>query len=320
MAKIFGLTREQRQRLWDPVTLRLAQIGLDLFRRPKVTATLGSDYPSPFFIVGSGRSGTTLLRSILQEHPALNIPPETMGRLPNMIKKYFRYGGADWEDLVTICLAEFQSFDTFSFWQTDLEPVQQQLRQLPKNERSLDRIIHDIYRAHGGSHKPGATRWGDKSPFNTLRLSWLDRVFPDAQYIEIIRDGRDVARSYRQADLMPDLASGAQRWEQSIRAVTRFKRKAGNRVHSLRYENLVADPESEIRKVCNFLNLDYRSSMITARDSELGDTSLEHMQNVTQPISEASIGKWKETLTAEELKRLQNEIGQTLKQLGYEES
>ena len=129
------LSREQLQPLWTPLTLKLAQLVLTIFRYHSIITKEQKKIITPFFIIGSGRSGTTLLRAILYRHPLIAIPPEAYG-LINSIKKYIRYNGLDWPDLVNVVISEFSSKSTFKYWQTDLTQCFDDLYNVPKKDRS----------------------------------------------------------------------------------------------------------------------------------------------------------------------------------------
>lgn len=306
-----------RQKLLHPLTLRLAQIAFDFTRtRPAIYEHQQSKI-KPFFIIGSGRSGTTLLRSVLQRHPEIDIPPESMGRIPNCIKKYYRYGGLDWEDLVNVVLGEFSSFDTFELWNIGLCNVREAALSLPEEEQSLARLLDLIYREHIQTHKPNAVLWGDKSPFNTLRLKWIHRAFPMARYIHIIRDGRDVVSSYLKAGLVESVAKACEFWNMSLENVERFKSRSQIELYTLYYEDFVSAPEDIIPKLCDYLSMPFDSIMLGSAPVDLGDNHLEHMKNVNKPITTASIGKWKTKLTDDQMQEASVRLQKNLKQYGY---
>lgn len=271
----------------------------------------------PFFIIGSGRSGTTLLRAILCRHPSIAIPPEAYG-LVNSIKKYIRYNGLDWKDRVNVVLGEFQSHSTFDYWETELFNNLGELYNCSKADRSLALILDYIYQTYLNQHKPQATKWGDKTPFNTLRLKWINKVFPQASYIHILRDGRDVVSSYLKAKLMPGVQDACVRWIQSVEAVDEFERKIGtSRILTVRYEDIVTNPTMQIRILCDFLGIDFIDDMLENTHANLGDDSLAHLKNAKKPINQTSIGKWRKELTAEEKRLTTKLISSKLIKKGY---
>lgn len=314
---MYLFSSHNRQKLLNSTSLKAIQVFLDMFRYRPING--GGNESGPFFIIGSGRSGTSLLRSVLYRHEDIDIPPETQGRVPNCIKKYIRYSGADWEDLVNIVVGEFTSFETFELWEIDPEIVRWKLYKAKKTDRTLYKILDTLFREHIAVHKPGATLWGDKSPFNTLRLKWIDRAFPKAKYIHMIRDGRDVALSYMKSGIITKLDEAAKRWIHSLEQVEKFSNKKNrDAIYTVYYEQLVKNPDNIIPGVCHFLGVDFQEQMLNREPIDLGDNKLEHMKNVNRPIFTDSIFKWKDQLDGVDLEILNKFMKQYLVKYGYE--
>ncbi|MDX1617388.1 MAG: sulfotransferase [Balneolaceae bacterium] len=288
-----------------------------MFKTPPVTTRSHGREIDPFFIIGSGRSGTTLLRSILQRHPEIDIPPESHGAIPNSVKKFYRYGGLDWQDLVNVVLGEFLSDAHFGLWEIDLSEARRRALTLEDREKSLARIIDLIYREHMETHKPDAVRWGDKSPFNTLRLEWVRKVFPSARYVHIIRDGRDVVSSFLKSGLMDDINRACRRWNMALDESERHAKRSGTAVLTLYYEQLVKEPEEQVKRTCRFLDIDFVETMLNEKEVYLGDEHLDHLKNVTNPITDKSIGKWKERLTEKQQEVVSQKLASNLKKHKY---
>jgi len=157
----------------------------------------GPERYRPFFIVGSGRCGSTLLRAMLEAHPELHIPPESA--LGPMVRDYRRYSRLAWDVVLRIVLARLEYDDTWAAWNLALRPLLHELNALPRDARNLAAVLAAPYRAHTSRHKPSAVRWGDKTPPNTATLAALHGVFPDLQVVHLLRDGRDVVQSFLQA-------------------------------------------------------------------------------------------------------------------------
>lgn len=258
-----------------------------------------------------------MLRKILFRHPAIVIPPEAYG-LVNAIKKFVRYRGLDWKDMVNLIFGEFYSWKSFEYWETDIFEEMRNLYDCPKTERSLAFLIDQIYRTYLKQHKPEATIWGDKTPYNTLRLKWIDRVFPRAQYIHLLRDGRDVVASYMKSGLILNLDDACVRWLQSVAAARKLEKRVGmDRILTVKYEDLVQDAGNLVPIICQFLNIEFSPTMLENSKVHLGDDFLSHLQNVKHPMNTQSIGKWKKDLTAEQQIRMLKLIKRRLLQVGY---
>jgi hypothetical protein len=275
----------------------------------------------PFFIVGSGRAGTTLLRRSLQASDDVHIPPEIWS-FKNTYTYFLRYRTIlSWEDLVSVLVRKYIAGGDFeSSFRREGFSVIQELIDVPANERSLARIIGVVNRQHG--HHRGATfsRWGDKTPLNSFCLEEIVEVFPDAKFIHMIRDPVDVLRSYLKHDMVPDLESGVDRLNRAVRSVINFGRK-NERVIEVRYEDFVSYPEVEAGSICDFLGLDFQSSWLKRTDhyDEIDEVAgLDPHANVFQSISTEYVGKGRQELSTETLHRLDSLIGEKVEQLGYE--
>lgn len=274
----------------------------------------------PFFIIGSGRSGNTLLRRILDSHPDLHIPPETYV-LGQTIRVFRRNRHLPWRDLVYLTLSQFQYHPEFETFDIELRPLAESLLSVPSESRSLALILDRFYRYYSVTKGDGCKRWGDKTPINTFSLDFIFNVFPKAQFIHIIRDGCDVVPSYVRAGIYKNIDNAAKRWLNSINCAKKFAKKYQNSCLEVKYESLVSHPEIAVAQICNFLNIEYESSMLNSNEhaKEMGDVILrKHHNRVLEPISVSSIGKGRKQLSHQEKIFLQRIIGRKLEELGYE--
>jgi len=273
----------------------------------------------PFFIVGSGRCGTTLLRRILQASPQVHIPPETYMLGPSI--RFFRnHPDMPWRHLVTTVLGMFEFNKKFYRFGISLRPVAQQIWTLPDAQRSLARVLDAVFRYHGEQTGQVFDRWGDKTPMNFQALEPILATFPDARFVHLIRDGADVVHSMVHSGLGYDLMAAAERWKVAIDTIQEFGREHPSICHEIRYETLVADPASTVTGLCQFLDLDYHEAMIVSLAHQQKMKDLEnhdHHVNVFRPITTASIGRGRRALSTEDCRRLQPLIGPDLVRLGY---
>ncbi|UCE86684.1 MAG: sulfotransferase [Deltaproteobacteria bacterium] len=288
--------------------------------------TLGARHPlergedvRPFFIVGSGRSGSTLLRRILQASPQLHVPPE-MVALSEAIRVYQRRRALPWRRLVRTTLAAFERDAGFAAFGVPLGPLAERLSGAPAQTRSLAAILDGLYRFHGEQTRQRFERWGDKTPVNAFHLRSIRDVFPRAQIVHVLRDGVDAAYSYVQAGLQPDLQRAALRWRDSVAAVRAFARDHVGMCCEVRYEALVADPAAVVQRLCAVLGVGFDPAMLDARAhvAEMGDVAaLAHHAAVRRPIRADSIGRGRRSLGARERALLARWIGPELSACGY---
>ena len=274
----------------------------------------------PFFIVGSGRSGTTLLRRILYAHPELHIPPENHV-MRNTIPLFYEHRKQRWEVLVYLALSGLDLHPQFETFEMNLLPLARKLVKTPHHQRSLAFIFDQFYRYHAHLKGRSCQRWGDKTPLNVFYLERILSVFPDAQVIHMVRDGADVIPSYLKMGRYEQIEEAAKRWKRSIEAGRRFIEQHPSHCVEVRYESLVTQPEKSVRRISDFLQITYHESMIhsEAYFNSMGDTVMRsHHHHAAKPISTESIGKGRREMTISERKTLQTLIGKQLAQLGYD--
>ena len=272
----------------------------------------------PFFIIGSGRSGNTLLRSILSGNSDISIPPESY-RIPFAIKKFHIFNNRDWEDIVSQVLKEFEDCKEFYTWEIDITDVQKRLEDIADSKRTLSNIFDELFCTYAEKHSPDSKIWGDKTPMNTLYLDWIGTVFPRSKFIHIIRDGRDVASSYLKMERYDTILEAANRWINSIESAQSFGSKIKENYMEIRYEELVTKPEEVIKDTCDFLDIDFDSKMLdhTKQVKKLGDTDKEHHSNLSKPISSDSVGKWRNNLSESDQESITKLLHKHLQRLGY---
>ncbi|MDH5548240.1 MAG: sulfotransferase [Gammaproteobacteria bacterium] len=245
------------------------------------------------FIVGSGRSGNTLIRRGLVEHGGITIPPETY-ELGVIIRFFLKHNNIDWASIVNYTLGVLSlhpEFDeTFGY---SLSPLKCRLGKCSKHNQTLSNLLSEFYRFYGERNGVVVTRWGDKTPFNTFSIWDINRVFPTAYYVWIIRDPVDVVASYLKSGIYDNLDSAAQRWFISNKIMLEFEANFPGSVRRIWYQDLVSNYEESIKGLCSYCRLDYG---VTPSKSCMGDVEVRgHHSNVMQDVNKMSIGKgWAE--------------------------
>ena len=319
---------KSRSHRWRAITDRLPELTYplaatggslwSLFVGPRHPVQ-GSEPLRPFFIIGSGRSGSTLLRRLLDAHSELHIPPENHA-LGTAITVYRRNRGLAWPHLVDLVLGTFQFSHGFEVFDVDLRPLAEELRGASQRDRNLAHLLDSFYRFHARAHNQECVCWGDKTPLNTFNAFKIGSVFPDVRFIHLVRDGVDVAESYVRAGLIADYDEAARRWSSSVDAARRAQQRYPNQFLEIRYEALVHEPEQVVRSVCDFLAVSFESTMLSRTDHarEMGDVGqYAHHAQVLEPISADSVGKGRRELDPRTLEALAHIIGKQLHTLGY---
>lgn len=271
----------------------------------------------PFFIVGSGRSGSTLLQTLIDAHPHISIPRES-----HIYDSFYRvfdsYGNlserGNRKRFINALL------DDVFIRQWCLEATVEHVeRRLARPDRGG--VIEALFALYAEQH--GAMRWGDKTPEHVRHLRDIRADFPDAKLIHLVRDGRDVAEAFRRMVFGSYSAVGLARdWRRDVMAWQTFCIEDG-RTNTLvvRYEDMVTDPEPTMRKVFRFLGEPYVDTV-----PEYASTPLSRALSVTrgdwhaslrQGISTAKIGVYRQKFAAREIEIFEAVAGDALTVYGY---
>jgi protein-tyrosine sulfotransferase len=259
----------------------------------------------PIFLGGAGRSGTTLLRVMLDCHRNICCGPE-LKILPELARWYQKLTGPYAEVM--------QSYGNAP------ADVARHVRGL------VEGLAGNLLR---GSGKP---RWAEKTPHNVLWMAVLGEIFPDARFLHVLRDGRDVACSLvrmewynpatgRKVEYVENIPNAARYWREVVQAArgqAALPILAG-RVLEVRYEDLVLQTEKTLRDVLAFLDEPWDEAVLTDHAgvaSRAGRVESSTAQ-VSQPIYRTSIGRWQGEMTDADKAALRREAGALLVELGY---
>jgi hypothetical protein len=282
-------------------------------------------------VVGAPRSGTTLLRLMLDAHPQLAIPPETG----------FLALGADLagsgdelrERFLRAIVAYPPEAPNWSDFGLAAEEFERRLRQLrPFTAAEGFRLFYRMY-----AERFGKPRWGDKTPTYGCHLGPLQTLLPEARFLHVIRDGRDVAVSLRDCWFSPgrDIRVQACYWRSLVQA-TRQQARLCRHYLEVRYEDLVRGPEPVLRSACAFLELPFDAAMLSYHERAAerlcehrdriradGTVQVSHAERLRQqaatlrPPDPSRIGRWQCQLTRVEVLAYEAEAGPLLRELGY---
>jgi hypothetical protein len=269
---------------------------------------------APFpFIVGYGRSGTTLLRAMVDAHPNVAIPDESHFVVP-MLHHRGRYEHSRRFDLERF-LEDLLAHHGFRGWKLPDDEVRAAFHEDPP--ASIPDAIREAYSLYAAWQ--GKARYGDKTPIHVLHLERLGDAFVEARFIHVIRDGRDVASSYLRQSFGPrTVAEAAVRWKRAIiRGQATGRRLGAGRYREVRYETLVQDPERVIRSVAEFLDLPYDPAMLRYHERGRVATERPHYRNVASPPTR-DLRNWRQELTADDVTTFEMIAGSLLEVLGYE--
>jgi hypothetical protein len=283
-------------------------------------------------VVGSPRSGTTLLRFMLDSHPELAIPPETgFLRLGPKLRGTGEHAREKFFRAVVNYPKDAPVWPDFEIPEEEFRDALARIE--PFTVAEGFRAFYKLYAARFG--KP---RWGDKTPHYCFELETIRRVLPEARFVHIIRDGRDAALSLRGMWFSPGwrIETQALYWLKCVRAA----RRAGlgrPDYAEVRFEDLVLDPRASLRRVCAHVELTFDERMLSYY-TRAPERLLEHKERTrpegtplltreqrlrqqaltTKPPDPGRVFAWKRTMDADEVRRFGRVAGGLLTELGYE--
>ena len=273
----------------------------------------------PVFVVGVARSGTTLLMKMLDEHSAFAIPWESHF-IPDLYKARERLGDLsrveEREKLIHFIIRYLKGIWHAGSTVEWIPGLQEHAREVAEAAApDYPGVVRAMYEFH--ARQRGRRRWGDKTPGYIDSLLVLHEMFPDAKFIHIIRDGRDVACSTMPLSFGPNTVfASARRWRRSVMHGLRFAEANNGLIYALKYEDLVVDPEKHLREICHFLGEEFEPAMLEFYKKP-GEV-LHHHQNTARQVNTSRKDRWKRELTRRQVRVYEAIAGDVLGKLGYE--
>ncbi len=287
------------------------------------------------FIVGHGRSGTTLLQSLLNGHPNIVAPIE----YEFIAYFYPRFGKVKHfkkNDINEFIDALF--FDAkFSMWLMDREQLTKKLLTLGNNVdyQALCKILISLT----GEKKEEIKLLSDKNPINSLFVKKLMKIFPDAKFVHMIRDPRDSVNGHIRRLPQKNPFFLARRWKRYNAIIETYKQKSPNKFFTIKYENMVKDFDKTMVSLSSFLNIpyhDFKKKAVVPEEFNLLEKNkileaLPHEQkkavtgklksfheSLSSPINTDSIYRWKKEMSPYNITATEIITGESAKKYGYE--
>lgn len=274
---------------------------LEAYASPPLSPADEASSP-PIFIGGAGRSGTTLLRVMLDSHSQIACGPE-LKVLPSVASLWAELTQR-WTDVLAASHVHGDDLDGM-------------FGALVKG------LLEPRRRA------AGKARSAEKSPNNVFVFGHLHRMFPDAAFVHMLRDGRDVVASLLTMDwtttdgtpiaYTKSARLAARYWASAVQAARAFAQETAGQAHyfELRYEDLVADPEATLRRLLAFLGEDWEPAMLAFHEQPRELAGESSADAVLRPVSRTSAGRWQRDLSLLDRQAVKEEIGALLIESGY---
>lgn len=279
---------------------------------------MSSQAPSdrPILLLGAPRSGTTLLQLMMHAHPRLAVPAENRWVLPAY---YRRREFGDLSDprnrdrLARFITDTRPAFNNFGL------PAQLVRERVVDGPPTLGSGLETVMRCY--AERVGADRWCDKRPAYFRHVPALLRLFPDAQFIHLIRDGRAVASSLlRTPWFRGDLGQAIGTWRMAMADTARARTMLPpDRWLDVRFEDLLTDPEAQLRRLSAFLGEDFDARMLepaTVKAQVVPERKTWHA-NTAGELLPSRIEAWRTDLGEADVDFLEVVAGRQLRAAGY---
>lgn len=266
-----------------------------------------SELQCPFFIVGCGRSGTTLLKSIISSHPNLHVMPETF-YFRSIHPQLMRYSAEPWR------AADFWWLADMGITPETLEPLVKS--RLKSGSPVSNAVLEAIFDFHAANERDLVV--GEKTPDHVNHIGDIKTCFPNARVIQVVRDPRAVAASFLKVKVGPgSIAEVVAEWARSIEILGRWENKDG--YLAIRYEDLVSNPEVILREVCVFLGVVWTPSILNFHDRDDAGFSPEqsHHANTRKPLFNDSVNSWQRELSKSNVNLIEWALREAMERHGY---
>jgi hypothetical protein len=274
---------------------------------------------NPLFIVGAPRSGTTLLQYILRSHPSLSLPTGESHFIVPLYRTAATYGDLREVANVRKVLAAME-VQSAEFLYTDLHGLRfdsEKLAQefVAEGRHTMREIVSGLFEKNAAGE--GKKRWGDKTPYYVLHLPLLLDWWPKAQFIHLIRDGRDVVLSMfnRRHDFgLYNTYCAAKEWQRYVEIGHALGQQISKDQYlEVRYEDLICDPRATLQTLCAFLREPYTEALLYYKKAgQAGKTPL-----LQKPLDPSNREKWRQAMSPWQIRTFEAAAGETLVRFGY---
>jgi len=278
-------------------------------------SSLGQQNDRPIFVGGCPRSGTTLLTAMLHAHPELAMPPETRFVVESYQRRV-QFGNlrdeANRREVGEWIVGTKKT--RFADLQLDPKRTAALVAAAPPTIGSLSGAVLREFAVRNGKQ-----RWGDKRPKHVQHLGLIFRLFPDAQFIHLIRDARGCTASLKKLGWWGYEAPDAVAlWRRAVESGIRARKLLRpDQYLELRYEDLVADPVGQLQRVCAFLGTPFSPLMLQHHEADEKLIDKPYHERVYRPVDTASLQTWQDALEPAELALVEKKVGHLLDEFGY---
>jgi hypothetical protein len=270
---------------------------------------------APVFLVGCPRSGTTLLQRMLDAHPFVAITPET-----HFVRRFwfgrYKYRPLTNDEPFERLVNDIIGMPEFADMQLDPEAFRADAGRVPRKVPALFDLLLRSFR-----DRRGARIVGEKTPNHLLYMPILQRFFPRARFVHIVRDPRAVVSSWKTVPWSTGTIAGdAGVWRRYMRTARMHPPSRGS-LYVMHYENLTTAPDRELRGVCDFLGIPYVPAMLAFHERATDTLDLARepwKKNAALPVQARSRDDWRQTLAAAEVAEIEGVCRGEMVRHGYQ--
>jgi hypothetical protein len=266
------------------------------------------------FIIGRGRSGTSLLQTIFDAHPSVITANESVFIL-HLKQKYSRVKIWSEDKINEFIVDLYKDLKFLHLWNVDQTLLRNKIKLYPINEINFPILCKLVYLSvKSPFSKSKIALIVDKNPIYSFFINELIELFPNATFIHLIRDYRDNVISSRKAFGIKNIANLSHKWKILNCYIDSIKVNMENRFYTINYESLVDNAEKSIQSICTFTGIEFTLIMLNfhqttnkiykenATESKvLNDIVNKIHLNLLNPINTTQINKWKGELTNNEI-------------------
>lgn len=274
----------------------------------------------PAFLLSSERSGSNLLRSILNTHSEISAPHPLETAYPwQWVAEPSELSPRKRRKLVRdVVVNKRYSFHPLT---VPLDPGAVADRVERESDPSFLSVQSALYQE--ACAVEGTSVWASKSPGHWECLEEALEYYPDLKLVYLVRDARDVVLSFKSSniELFHPYFSGRRWQEEQAKGIELLDRLDDDRIHLVQYENLLQNPEAVAEEICAFLDLPYEEAMLyfyETEDAQDAAQSAGVFENLSVPIKSDNFGKFHDRLPEEEVLITEHVAGEELEYFDYD--
>lgn len=272
----------------------------------------------PTFLFGMERSGTTLLSMMIGAHSQIAVPLATTGMWLDFAERLPDFNQLSRSDDIKTLVAAIGAHNRVKLWDAKLDP-QALLADLPLGDYGA--VVARFHQQY--ARAKGKLLWANVDIATLDHMEVVNSWFPDARFLHIIRDGRDVALSHQ---TMPygsgNIAECARAWTERTTTSVKMGRILGaDRYMTVRFEDLVLRTRYSLERICAFLKVPFDEAMLRYGDmvnEKIPENRRWLWPSISRPPQESKVDQWRRRMTASQRIVFERIAGGTLRSWGYE--